>query len=400
MPPSLTFMPRYDNGDNKNPDNISWFDDDPYDDGDSKNPDNFSRFKDSPASSRDKEGYYNHLCFPDHPIFPIMELDDNAPPPPAANYQGIMGGPPPKNVPPPNMASHAGSSRSHLSSSQSSSSDSLHNNPPSQRSPPTNNIILRVSPAFGSATFGYIYLAETKLHHQTAISAYFDSVGREISIIPCPDFDTFISNLNLMYHDVMFISDLPRYIIPAGNWILQANQYNDFPNHDWLPTPPNLSSFNLSSQLASNSQASSQLSRNLLPQRNYHTRCRPDPNEINSSQHSSYFCHNPCTPVPTVFMGGNHGNLSSHGGMSLLTHRGSGLMGGGASVAGSRSLGGTAWAHPTLDIKSISTTRSSDPDFVPLVQPDISSAISVLEGSSLDPSVPSPIIPAPSSTPI
>jgi hypothetical protein len=259
-------MPRYDDGDSKNPDNISWFDNNRYDDGDSKNPDNFSGFEDSLASSKDKEGYYNHLCFLDHPTFPIMEPDDNAPPPSAANYRGIMGGPPPKNVPPPDVASHAGSSCSHHSSPQSSSSTSLHNNLPSQRSPPTNNILLRISPASGSATFGYIYLTETKLHHRNAISAYFDSTDREISVIPCPDFDTFISDLHLMYRGVMLVSDLPRYILPAGNQILQANQYNDSTNHDRLPAPPDLSSFNLSSRLASNLQASSQRSCNLLPQ--------------------------------------------------------------------------------------------------------------------------------------
>jgi hypothetical protein len=161
-----------------------------------------------------------------------MEPDDNAPPPPANNYQGIMGGPPPENVPPPDMASHAGSSHSHHSSSRSSLSTSPHNYPPSQRSLPTNNIIIGISPASGSATFGYIYLAETTLHHQDAISAYFDSMGREISVIPCPNFDTFITNLKLMYPDVMFVSDLLWYIIPAGNWILQANQYGDSPNHN------------------------------------------------------------------------------------------------------------------------------------------------------------------------
>ncbi len=37
------------------------------------------------------------------------------------------------------------------------------------------------------------------------------------------NFDTFITYLNLMYRDVMFVSDLPQYIIPTGNWILQAN---------------------------------------------------------------------------------------------------------------------------------------------------------------------------------
>jgi hypothetical protein len=76
------------------------------------------------------------------------------------------------------------------------------------------------------------------------------------------------------------------------------------------------------------------------------------------------------------------------------------MGGGSASVAGLHSLGGATRAHPTPDIKSTSTTKSSDPVVVPLVQPDISSAISVLEDSSLAPSIPSPIIPAPLSTPI
>jgi hypothetical protein len=42
-------MPRYNNGDSKNPNDISWFDDNPYDDRDSDNPDNFSAFDDSPG---------------------------------------------------------------------------------------------------------------------------------------------------------------------------------------------------------------------------------------------------------------------------------------------------------------------------------------------------------------
>jgi hypothetical protein len=110
-------MPRYKDRDSKNPDEISWFEDNLYDDRDSKNPDKFSCFNDTLSSAMDDKGYYNHLGFPDHPTFPIMEPDDNDPPPPADNYGGIMGGPPPENVPPPNMASHAGSTHSHCSSS-------------------------------------------------------------------------------------------------------------------------------------------------------------------------------------------------------------------------------------------------------------------------------------------
>jgi hypothetical protein len=72
-------MPRYDDGDSENPDDISWFDNNPYNNGDSESPENFSGFKESLASSEDKEGYYDHLCSPDHLTFPIMEPDNNAP---------------------------------------------------------------------------------------------------------------------------------------------------------------------------------------------------------------------------------------------------------------------------------------------------------------------------------
>jgi hypothetical protein len=48
-----------------------------------------------------------------------------------------------------------------------------------------------------------------------------------------------------------------------------------------------------------------------------------------------------------------------------------------------------------LDVLSISTTRSPNPIFIPLTQPDVSSAISVLGDSSSDPTVPDPTPPAP-----
>jgi hypothetical protein len=51
-------MPRYNDGDSENPDDISWFEDNPYDDGDSENPDTFSCFEDTPASAADEEGYH------------------------------------------------------------------------------------------------------------------------------------------------------------------------------------------------------------------------------------------------------------------------------------------------------------------------------------------------------
>jgi hypothetical protein len=48
-------MPRYNDGDSKNPDNISWFDDNPYNDGYSNNP---YPFDDSPAHSGVKDSYH------------------------------------------------------------------------------------------------------------------------------------------------------------------------------------------------------------------------------------------------------------------------------------------------------------------------------------------------------
>jgi hypothetical protein len=55
LPLSSPFMPRYNDGDSKNPDNISWFEDNPYNDGDSNNP---YPFDDSPAYSGVKDSYH------------------------------------------------------------------------------------------------------------------------------------------------------------------------------------------------------------------------------------------------------------------------------------------------------------------------------------------------------
>jgi len=85
--------------------------------------------------------------------------------------------------------------------------------------------MLRISPAAGSATFGYIYLAEAELRHQDAITAYFDSTGRSVTVLPCPDFDSFLANTSLIYRDVLFLTNLPRYVILAGIRILEANSY-------------------------------------------------------------------------------------------------------------------------------------------------------------------------------
>ena len=181
---------------------------------------------------------------------PVADLDL----PPAAN-----GG---------NMA--LGAARSHRSASTSSHQsiaglgDSITNNPPSQQSRAANYVMLRISPATGSATFGYIYLSDTEQRHEAAITAYFDSAGREVDVLPCPDFEQFVADNNLLYRDLLFVSDIPRYIIPAGLRILKAQNYDDSPCYDWLPDPPSLSSFGPSSRSPDTSQVpSSQRSRSL-----------------------------------------------------------------------------------------------------------------------------------------
>ena len=140
---------------------------------------------------------------------------DADPPPPDVNG-GDIGAPPPAAGGRLAIRSDDASAHSHRSIGSSDIRDSLqNNNPPSLRSPSSNSIILRISPAAGSATFGYVYMAETEIRHRDAIIAYFDSAGREVAVLPCPDFESFIAANSLMYRDVMFISDLPRYVIPA-----------------------------------------------------------------------------------------------------------------------------------------------------------------------------------------
>ena len=83
--------------------------------------------------------------------------------------------------------------------------------------------MLRISPTADSARFGFIYLAEAELRHQEMITAYFNSAGQERAVVPCPNFKSFIADTSLMYRDVLFITNLPRYLIPAGIQILKAN---------------------------------------------------------------------------------------------------------------------------------------------------------------------------------
>ncbi len=125
--------------------------------------------------------------------------------------------------------------------------------------------MLHISPAAGSATFCYIYLVEAELRHQDAITAYFDSAGWLVTVLPCPDFNSFLADTSLIYRDVLFLTNLPRYVILAGIEILEANSYIASPHLAWLPPPPDLSSFQPSSRSTGTSHPSpSQHSRSLL----------------------------------------------------------------------------------------------------------------------------------------
>ena len=290
--------------------------------------------------------------------------------------------------PPVDNGGSLGGSLGTSSSGRSHLGDSLRNNPPSQRSPSTSNIMLRISPAAGSATFGYIYLADAELRQQDAITAYFDSAGRLVTALPCPDFESFLADTSLVYRDVLFLSDLPRYVIPAGIRILEANSYIESPHLAWLPPPPDLSSFQPSSRSTGTFRPSlSEHSRSLLSRQSSVGR-RPDPDGISSASP-------PRAPVRHFHMGGDMaGQGGSYGGMSPLTFRNSGSVSGAASIARSRSMGGVGGASAVpLQIFSTSTMVSQASSFVPLAQPDASS---VLDDSSSDPSVPVPAPPTPS----
>jgi hypothetical protein len=102
---------------------------------------------------------------------------------------------------------------------------------------PDTNIILCISPALGSACFGYVYAAENECHLQAALMAYFDSSGCTVAVFPFPNFDAFMANNAITNSNIDFISNLPSYIIPTGNRILEAVQYDKLPNQDWLPAP-------------------------------------------------------------------------------------------------------------------------------------------------------------------
>jgi hypothetical protein len=104
-------------------------------------------------------------------------------------------------------------------------------------------------PAEGGQS-GFIYLAAQELPDQAAIFTYFDNAGREVSVLPCPDFDGFLTSKSLQMRQVSFVNNLPGYIIPMGCQTLEENTYSNEagPNLSWLPHSPLVSSRSLLSR--------------------------------------------------------------------------------------------------------------------------------------------------------
>ena len=111
-------------------------------------------------------------------------------------------------------------------------------------------MILRVSPAHDGEQFQYIHLTPGEREHQETIRAYFDSEGREVITLPCPDFEEFLLANSLRSHNVSFLCDLPEYILLLGHRILKDTAYTSDgrPDLSWLPHSPSATSPSLLSR--------------------------------------------------------------------------------------------------------------------------------------------------------
>ncbi len=105
-------------------------------------------------------------------------------------------------------------------------------------------VILRISPAQGGVQYGYIHLSSGELCFQEAIQAYFDSAGRDVTTLPCPDFEGFLLMNSLRTCNISFLTDLPDYILCLGRQILEDNSYSSDgrPDLSWLPRLPSATS--------------------------------------------------------------------------------------------------------------------------------------------------------------
>ena len=110
----------------------------------------------------------------------------------------------------------------------------------SNHMPSSSSVILRISPTQVGGQFGYIYLSSRERNSEDALRAYFDGSGREVTTLPCPDFEGFLLANSLRTRNVSFIMDLPDYILCMGRWILgdNASSSDGVPDLSWLPRSP------------------------------------------------------------------------------------------------------------------------------------------------------------------
>jgi hypothetical protein len=226
-------MPRHNDGDSKNPNNISWFEDISYNDGDSDNP---NPFDDSPASSGVEDGYHpNDISWFEDNRYDDGDSDnpyhfDNSPASSGVKdgYHDHLSAPGFITMDPhrdrANVIATPGLAPSPALRTSSRNS--------SQQLPPSSDILLCISPTAGFTIFGYILIPKNKRHQEKAISAYFKNAGREVTILPCPNFAKFLVDHSLQERNISLIIDLLRYIIPAGIFILQANEYSALHNQE------------------------------------------------------------------------------------------------------------------------------------------------------------------------
>ena len=160
-------------------------------------------------------------------------------------------------------------------------------------------MILPVSPAQDSEQFRYIHLTPGEREHQETIRAHFDSAGREVITLPCPNFEEFILANFLRTCYVSFLCNLPEYILRLGHWILKDTAYSSDGHPDllWLPRSP---SATLPSLLSRGHNRSASPPANVMtracPPQPSRTPFQPDPDRI--------------TPPTFFFMGGLVGQLS------------------------------------------------------------------------------------------
>jgi hypothetical protein len=111
-------------------------------------------------------------------------------------------------------------------------------------------VILRVSPAQDGEPFGYIHLTPGECKHLETIRAYFDSAGREVITLLCPDFEEFLLANSIRTCNVYILCVLPEYILRLGCRILKDTAYSSDgrPDLSWLPRSPSVTSPSLLSR--------------------------------------------------------------------------------------------------------------------------------------------------------